>query len=145
MQTAQQTTVEIISRLRVIQDLCAEIAARLEDEGVAQTIPRNFEYDGRRTALLEIAEEISKTMLLLEAATTSDQIDETIQALFDHIEQRKTQNEEAQAQNVEYKHNFRMSSLYFTPGGAIAGCDKALEWLRESLKSAGYPERLKAS
>src|SRR5436190_6861726 len=102
MHAAQQTAVEIISRLRVIQGLCAEIATRLEDEGVAQTIPRNFEYDGRRTALLEIAEEISRTMLLLEGEA-ADQVDETIQALFEHIERCKTQNEEAQAQNGEYK------------------------------------------
>jgi hypothetical protein len=136
MHTAQNTTVEMIERLRVIQGLCEEIATRLEDEGSAQTIPLNFEYDGRRTALLEIAEEIGRTMISLEGATTPNQVDEAIQALFSYIERLKVQNEEAQAHNVEYKHNFRMSGLYFTPCGAITGCEKALEWLRESLKAS---------
>jgi hypothetical protein len=135
MRTAQNTTVEVIERLRVIQGLCEEIATRLEDEGSAQTIPLNFEYDGRRAALLEIAGEISKTMLSLANATSPNQVDESIQALFKHIEQRKAENEEAQARNVEHKHNFRKSGLYFTPRGAITGCEKALEWLRESLKA----------
>lgn len=144
MHIAQNTAVEVIERLRVIQGLCEEIATRLEDEASAQTIPRNFEYEGRRTALLEIAEEIGQAMHSLEGATTPDQVDETIQVLFEHIEQRKQLNTEDQSNNVEYQHNFRMSSLYFTPRGAIVGCEKALEWLRESLKSAGYPQRLKA-
>jgi hypothetical protein len=135
MSTVQHTSIEVIARLRVIQDLCEKIATRLEDEGSAQTIPLNFEYEGRRTALLEIAEEIGKTMVILESATPT-QVEEAINALFGYIEQRKTQNEDAQASNAEYKHNFRMSSLYFTPRGAITGCEKALEWLRESLKAS---------
>jgi hypothetical protein len=136
MHIALNTTVEVIARLQVIQDLCQEIATRLEDEGSAQTIPLNFEYEGRRTALIEIAEEIGKTMLVLESITTPGQLDEAIQALFGYIEQRKAQNEEAQASNAEHKHNFRMSGLYFTPRGAITGCEKALEWLREALKAS---------
>ena len=145
MNMAQHTAVDVIGRLRVIQGLCEEIATRLEDEGSAQTIPRNFEYEGRRTALLEIAEEIGKTMLSLETAASPHQVDESIQTLFGNIENRKQQNEEEQSRNLEYQHNFRMSELYFTPRGAIAGCEKALEWLRESLKSAGYAQRLKTS
>jgi hypothetical protein len=136
MHTAQHTSIEVIARLRVIRDLCEKIATRLEDEGSAQTIPLNFEYDGRRTALLEIAEEIGRTMVSLEGTTTPTQVDEAIQMLFGYIEKRKTQNEEAQAQNAGHKHNFRMSGLYFTPRGAISGCEKALEWLRESLKAS---------
>jgi hypothetical protein len=142
MHAAQNTAVEVIERLRTIQGLCGEIATRLEDEASAQTIPRNFEYDGRRTALLETAEEISKVMVLLELTTSPDQIDKLLQNLFGYIEARKQQNADEQARNVEYQHNFRMSGLFFTPRGAIAGYDKALEWLRESLKSAGYPQRV---
>ncbi len=145
MDITQNTTTEVIERLRIIESLCVEIATRLEDEASAQTIPRNFEYDGRRNALLEIGVEIGQAMRKLECVTSPEQVDAAVQTLFEHVEQRKLKNAEAQAQNAEYQHNFRMSGLYFTPRGAIAGCDKALEWLRESLKSAGYPQRLKAS
>jgi hypothetical protein len=145
MDITKNTSTEVIERLRMIKGLCVEIATRLEDEASAQTIPRNFEYDGRRNALLEISVEIGHVMQELHSVTSPEQVDTTIQALFKQIEQRKQKNTEAQAQNAEYQHNFRMSGLYFTPRGAITGCEKALEWLRESLKSAGYPQRQEAS
>ena len=74
-------------------------------------------------------------MRSLERATTPAQVDASIQVLFRYIEELKAQNEEAHARNTEHKQNFRMSGLYFTPRGAITGCEKALEWLRESLKA----------
>jgi hypothetical protein len=133
------TSTEVIERLRMIQALCLEIANRLEDEASAQTIPRNFEYEGRRSALLTIADEISKTIDTLEQDSSSDKVRDSIQTLYTQVEARKQQNQEEQERNVDYQHNFRMSGLYFIPRGAVTGCEKALEWLRESLKSVGIP------
>lgn len=125
---------DVIERLRVIQGLCQDIATRLEDQASAQTIPRNYEYDGRRTAMLEIADEIGKTITALEDVCDPKQIDESVQALLTQVETRKQRNLEEQERNQEFQHNFRMNGLYFTPRGAIAGCEKALEWLHASLK-----------
>lgn len=134
MMVGQQTAVDVIERLRVIQGLCKDIATRLEDEASAQTIPRNYEYDGRRTALLDIAGEIGKTMTTLEAISDAKVVDEHVRALLSHVETRKQRNQEEQERNEEFRHNFRMSGLYFTPKGAIVACEKALEWLHASLK-----------
>jgi hypothetical protein len=134
MMVDQHTAVDVIERLKVIQGLCQDIATRLEDEASVQTIPRNYEYEGRRTALLEIASEISKTMTTLENASDPKVVNENVRALLSQIETRKQHNQGEHERNEEFRHNFRMSSLYFTPKGAIAGCEKALEWLYASLK-----------
>ena len=134
MMVVQQTAVDVIERLRVIQGLCKDIATRLEDEASAQTIPRNYEYEGRRTALLEIASEIGKTMTTLEGISDPKVVNTKVRALLSQVEVRKQQNQEEHERNEEFRHNFRMSGLYFTPKGAIAGCEKALEWLHASLK-----------
>ena len=141
MSAAEHTSVELVERLRVIKGLCEEIANRLEDEASSLTIPRNYEYDGRHTALFAIAGEIEQTMRELPGISDSEKLNERIQLLFSQIEARKRQHQEEQERNYEYRHNFRLSGLYFTSRGVIAGCDKALEWLRESLKSAGYPQQ----
>jgi len=130
---------EVIERLRMIQGLCAEIANRLEDEASAQTIPRNYEYEGRRGALLAIANEISRTIDALGSTPSPEQVSAGVQALYTQVEARKRQNQEEQERNLDYQYNFRMNGLYFTPRGAVAGCEKALEWLRESLKSIPIP------
>jgi len=134
MTVVEQTSVEIVDRLRVIQGLCLDIAVRLEDEASAQTIPRNYEYDGRRTALLEIADEIDKAMTAIQGMSDSKLVQEQVKTLLAQVEARKQRNLEAQQLNQEYQHNFRMNGLYFTPRGAVAGCEKALEWLNASLK-----------
>lgn len=130
----QQTAVDVIERLRVIQGLCQDIATRLEDEASAQTIPRNYEYDGRRTALLEIADEIGKTIIALEDISDAKVVDEQVSALLSQVETRKQRNQEEQERNEEFRNNFRLSGSYFTPKGAIVACQKALEWLHASLK-----------
>lgn len=134
MMVIQQTAVDVIERLRVIQGLCKDIATRLEDEASAQTIPRNYEYEGRRTALLEIASEIGKTMTTLEGISDPKVVNENVRSLLTQVQARKQRNQEEHKRNEEFRHNFRMSGLYFTPQGAIAGCEKALEWLHASLK-----------
>ena len=134
MTVVQPVGIDVIERLRVIQGLCEDIATRLEDEASAQTIPRNYEYEGRRTALLEIAGEIGKTMTALEGLSDPQQINEIVQTLLTQVETRKQHNLEEQERNQEFQSNFRMNGLYFTPRGAIAGCEKALEWLHTSLK-----------
>jgi hypothetical protein len=141
MPIALHTATEVIERLRVIQGLCGEIATRLEDEASVQTIPRNFEYEGRRTALLAIAGEIGKTMTDLESISEPEKLGDCIQGLFEQVETRKKLNLEEQERNQEYQNNFRLSGSYFTPRGEVAGCEKTLEWLRESLKSAGFPQK----
>jgi hypothetical protein len=134
MMVVQQTAVDVIECLRVIQGLCQDIATRLEDEASAQTIPRNYEYDGRRLALLEIAGEIDKTITTLENTTDTKVVDEHVRALLSQVETRKTRNQEEQERNEEFRNNFRLSGSYFTPKGAIVACEKALEWLHASLK-----------
>lgn len=134
MMVVQQTAVDVIERLRVIQGLCQDIATRLEDEASAQTIPRNYEYDGRRTALLEIADEIGKTIIALEDISDAKVVDEQVSALLSQVETRKQRNQEEQERNEEFRNNFRLSGSYFTPKGAIVACQKALEWLHASLK-----------
>jgi hypothetical protein len=134
MTVVEHTTVDVIERLRVIQGLCQDIATRLEDEASAQTIPRNYEYDGRRIALLEIASEIGKTMITLEGVSDPKLVNEKIRALLTQVETRKQHSQEEKVRNEEFRHNFRMNGLYFTPQGAIVACEKALEWLHASLK-----------
>lgn len=134
MMVMQQTAVDVIERLRVIQGLCQDIATRLEDEASAQTIPRNYEYDGRRIALLEIAGEIGKTITTLENTSDAKMVDEHVRTLLSQVETRKTRNQEEQERNEEFRSNFRLSGSYFTPKGAIVACEKVLEWLHASLK-----------
>ena len=107
---------------------------RLEGEASAQTIPRNYEYEGRRTALLEIAGEIGKTMTVLDSVSDPKVVNENVHALLTQIETRKQHSQEEKERNEEFRHNFRMNGLYFTPQGAIVACEKALEWLHASLK-----------
>jgi hypothetical protein len=130
----QSLSVDVVDRLRMIKGLCREIATRLEDEASVQTIPRNYEYDGRRTALLEIAGEIDIAVSELEKISDPERVHARVRALFAQVEARKQHNLEEQERNKEFQHNFRMSQTYFTPRGAIAGCEKVLEWLREALK-----------
>jgi hypothetical protein len=127
-------TTNVLDQLRLIQHLCCDIAARLELEGPASTIPRNFEYEGRCTALREAADEIGKTIDELQRATSAREFGEQLQSLMSVLEHRRKYSRAEKDKNYDYRNNFSLSNLYYLPLGAEIGYDRALELLRESFK-----------
>jgi hypothetical protein len=128
-------TTNVLEQLRLIQKLCQDIAARLETEGPAYTIPRNFEYEGRCGALREAADEIGKTINEVQRATSAQELRERLQSLMSVLEHRKKYSRGEKEKNYDYRSNFSLSNLYYLPMGAEIGYDKALELLRESFKA----------
>jgi hypothetical protein len=129
-------TTNVLEQLRLIQNLCQDIAARLEKEGPASTIPRNFEYEGRCDALRQAASEIGKTIDEVQRATSAHELRERLQSLMSVLEHRRKYSKSEKENNYDYRNNFSLSNLYYLPLGAEIGYDKALELLRESFKAA---------
>jgi hypothetical protein len=129
-------TTNVLEQLRLIQKLCQDIAMRLETDGPAYTIPRNFEYEGRCDALREAAGEIGKTIDEVQRATSAQELRERLQSLMSVLEHRKKYSRGEKEKNYDYRSNLSLSNLYYLPMGAEIGYDKALELLRESFKAS---------